>query len=242
MKIKIIEPVIQTENTNQTNFDKIYIQKCLGSEVEYEIEYIDHGLESIESLTEKYLNIPDILKKVSKVNENEYDGIFINCFDDPGVVAAHEITSLPIFGAFLPAITFASCIGQQITILTTSLKGKPSLEHLIRESNVSKYIQKIHYLDEGVLDLAQKEKILDKIFQLCKKLHQNGSIDTVILGCTAMSYLVDDLRILLSENDIYLQIIEPKMVGLKLLKMTIEMGLNNSFLTPSNRDFFFNKT
>lgn len=243
MKIKIIEPIIQTEDTRQTDFDKYYIQRCLGAEVEYEIEYIAHGFESIESLTEQALNIPEVLEIVSKVDEDEFDGIFINCFDDPGVAAAHEITTLPIFGAFLPAVTVASRIGHRISILTTSHKGKPSMEHLICASGVSNFIHSIHYLDEAVLDLAQKEKILDKLLQKCQDLHQHEAIDTIILGCTAMSYLIDDLRKILRENDLPLQIVEPKMAGLKMVKIMIEMGLSNSFLSASRTsDFFFDKT
>jgi len=243
MKIKIIEPVIETENTRETEYDKEYIQRCLGTGVEYDIEFIARGLESLESLTEQAVNIPEVLKIVSKVDEDEFDGIFINCFDDPGVTVAHEITTLPIFGAFLPAITIASRIGHRIAIVTTSHKGDSSLEHLFCVYGVSNHIQAVHYLDEAVLDLDQKEKILNKLLQKCKIMHQQEAIDTVIIGCTAMSYLVDDLRKILRENDIPLQIVEPKMAGLKMVKIMAEMGLSNSLLSASRTsDFFFSKT
>lgn len=243
MKIKIIEPVIETENTHETESDKEYIQRCLGVGVEYDIEFIARGVESLESLTENAVNIPEVLKIVNKVDDDEFDGIFVNCFDDPGVAAAREITSLPIFGAFLPAITVASRIGHRIAIATTSHKGDSSLEHLFRFYRVSNHIQAVHYLDEAVLDLDQKEKTLNKLLQKCKIMHQQEAIDTVILGCTAMSYLIDDLRNLLSDNDIPLQIIEPKMAGLKMLKLVVEMGLSNSLLSASRTsDFFFDKT
>jgi allantoin racemase len=243
MKIKIIEPVIETENTRETEFDHEYIQRCLGEGVEYDIEFIAQGLESLESLTEQAVNIPEVLKIVNKVDDEEFDGIFVNCFDDPGVAAAHEITKLPIFGGFLPAITIASRTGLRIAIVTTSHKGDASLEHLFKVYGVSKYIQDVRYLDEAVLDLNQKEKTLQNLLQQCKIMHQQKTIDTVIIGCTAMSYLVHDLKVILRENDLPLQIIEPKMAGLKMVKMVAEMGLSNSFLSASKTsDYFFDKT
>lgn len=228
MKIKIIEPVLKTRNTDLMDGEYEYIISSLAENTEVDIEYLGYGSESVESVTEQSFAIPEILRISKKAEEEGFDGIFIDCFADPGVFPSREIVKIPVFGGFIPSMAMGSTLGENIAILATSDNFRKNLEKTVKSSSFSNSIVSLNYLNLTVLELLNRNTTLDKLVESCKTIVKRDKVDVIVLGCTVMFYLVDELRSRLKDEKIGVQIVEPKRTGLKTLGLIIEMNHSNS--------------
>lgn len=228
MKIKIIEPVIRTNNTDLLPGEEEYIVSSTPNDTEVHIQYLDFGSESIESVTEQSHAIPEILRIVNESEEDDFDGVFIDCFADPGVFPSRELARIPVVGGFIPSMALASTLGENIAILATSKNFRKNLEKTVKSSNFNNSIVSLNYLDLTVLELLDREKTLKKLVESCINIVERDNADVIVLGCTVMFYLVDELRDILHNKGCKVQIVEPKRSGIKFLSMMVDMNHTNS--------------
>lgn len=67
---------------------------------------------TIESEYDEAFAAPEVVKTASQeMTHRDYDGIFVNCFGDPGVRATREKLPITVFGGFEPAIYLALGLG-----------------------------------------------------------------------------------------------------------------------------------
>jgi allantoin racemase len=97
-KILVINP-ITTDSFN--DMTKNYLEKIKSPDVEIEVVNIKDGPSSIETFYDEAFALPGILKTVNEY-KTRCDAIVINCFADPAVNAAREITDIPnnVFSLF----------------------------------------------------------------------------------------------------------------------------------------------
>ena len=79
-----------------------YINKYLSKETQMDIVQIKQGTLSIECEYDEAMCAPDIIAHCIEAEKAGYDGVFINCFGDPGVRSARECVNIPVFGGFEP--------------------------------------------------------------------------------------------------------------------------------------------
>jgi allantoin racemase len=228
MKIKVIEPVIRTENTELMEGEYEYIVSSLPNGTQIEIEYLEYGSESVESVTEQSFAIPEILRISKKAEEEGFNGIFIDCFADLGVFPLRELVQIPVVGGFISSMALASTLGENIAILATSNNFRKNLEKTVKSSSFKDSIVSTNYLDLTVLELLDKETTLKRLVESCKEIVEKDNADVIVLGCTVMYYLVDELRKRLLKEGCGVQIVEPKKTGLKILGLITDMGHSNS--------------
>ncbi|SHJ24462.1 allantoin racemase [Dethiosulfatibacter aminovorans DSM 17477] len=228
MRIKVIVPVIKTQNTDLMDGEYEYIESSLPPGTEFDIKYLDFGSESVESVTEQSFAVPEILRIAKKSEEEGFDGIFIDCFADPGVFPSREIVRIPVVGGFIPSMALASTLGERIAILATSNNFRKNLEKTVRSSAFEDSIVSLNNLDLTVLELLDRDKALSRLADSCKDIVKRDNADVIVLGCTVMYYLIDDLKDRLRYEGCRVQIIEPKRSGLKMLTLMAELNLTNS--------------
>ena len=92
--------------------DKLrYLHPYLPSFVNIHYRPLPCGFPSIESEYHAASNSAALLEQVEKASkEKNVDGIFIDCFDDPAVTAAREISPLPVCGPYDASIKTASFV------------------------------------------------------------------------------------------------------------------------------------
>lgn len=228
MKIKVIVPIIRTKNTDLMDGEYQYIQGSLPKGWDVDIEYLDYGSESVESVTEQSFAIPEILKIAGRAQNEGFDGISIDCFADPGVFPVRENVTIPVLGAFMPSMALASTLGENIAILATSDNFRKNLERTVKSSPYSNSIVTMDYLNLTVLELLDRETTIERLVESCRNIVESHKADVIVLGCTVMFYLIDELRSRLDQAGISVQIVEPKRTGLKMLSLLAEMGHTNS--------------
>lgn len=234
MKIKIVEPIIETTNTLGYEGEMEYLRKNLSSDLILDKTFIKHGFESVESSTEQHFCIPDILLEIIKAENDGYDGIFVNCFADPGVYPGREVVKVPVFGGFVPSMLLACSSGEKISIIATSKNYSRNLEKQVKFSEFRDKVVSIRYTNLTVLELVQKEKLLNAVVSEAIHAYEEDDADVIVLGCTAMAYLINDIKTEIKRKGYEINVIEPEATGLKFMEMYLQLGLNNSLKNRIN--------
>ncbi|MDR1965972.1 MAG: aspartate/glutamate racemase family protein [Synergistaceae bacterium] len=227
MRIQVIDPVPET-GENLHEFES-YVRKSLRRETEIVFSCVTCGFPSIESEIQGMANGANVVKIARKAQRDGADGIFVNCFDDPGVYACREFLSIPVFGGYQPAILTALSLSERVGVLTTDRAGLSSEERKARLSGFDSRIACIKAVDMGVLSFEQQgDELLSRLCNACKDLYIAHNIGAAVLGCTAMYFIVEPLRNMLRKDNCPITVIEPLQTGVKYLEHTIEQGHTNA--------------
>lgn len=226
MKIRIVEPVILEEKEIMQEYR--YLKGHLDSGIQIDFDTITHGFEAIETEAHMVFNNPDIILKAKKAEEDGCDGVFINCFADPGVYAAREIIKIPVFGGFLPSVLTAASLSGKACIIATDQNGVRLAGRNLRAYGLSDGVEVIKNVGLGVLELNNKELLLERLMTNCIAAIEEHRINVFILGCTGMSYIAEELRHGLKSGGYSAAVVEPLATGVRYLVHILGMGLTNS--------------
>lgn len=225
MKIKIINPVPDLDDAVVDGM-RDYLSASLDPGTEIEFEPVAKGFRSIETEAQGVINGAEILRLVMKAQGEDCDGIFINCFDDPALPGARELSRKPVLGPYGASVLFASMVGERIGIITTDDYGLSCEARKARHYQFEGRIAAVEKVDMTVLDLREGD-LIERLSACCLRLEAQR-IDAVILGCTGMNFAADALREALAREGSHVQVIEPLKTGVKALELLIKMGYTNS--------------
>ena len=127
-----------------------YINKYLGKDTVMDITQITRGTASIECEYDEAMCAPDIIARCIEAEKAGYEGVFINCFGDPGVRAARECVRIPVFGGFEPVMHLALGLADVVQHYSGSIR----IETL--------------FVDEGftTLDRSSRQSAVDTLLSL----------------------------------------------------------------------------
>jgi allantoin racemase len=142
MKIRVIAPIILTKFNDDIRRE---VEQFRAPDVEFDVVNLEKGPSSVESRFDDALATIDIMEKVKKSEQEGFDGVFIDCFGDPGVEASRELVSIPVVGAFQPSVLTACLISDSFTIVTIPRHRSHS-----RGSGVSRAPHKKQIITESI--------------------------------------------------------------------------------------------
>lgn len=229
MRIRIINPVTGV-SAEELVKEKAYLSKYLKTDTTVDYDTVTCGFRSIETEAQGIFNGAEILKHVIKAEADGVDGVFINCFDDPAVIAARELVEIPVLGPYVPSILTASLLGERIALITTDRYGILCEERKAAAHGFNQKINAIEYVDLGVLDLHENT-LLERLRNCCLEIENKYRINIAVLGCTGMSFVAEKLKDILKKSGCTLQIIEPFRTGVVALEYIISMGYKNSIIS-----------
>ncbi|MFW5952920.1 MAG: aspartate/glutamate racemase family protein [Candidatus Natronoplasma sp.] len=236
MKIKIVEPVTTESFLEET---KKEVKKHISEDFKVDVEAIKYGTGSIESSYDESLCAPNIIKIVEESNNDDYDGVYINCFGDPGFEGAREVADIPVVSPGHASIFIASEIAQKFTILTPVKSSLPRDEEKVRKEGLLDNLASIRSIDLPVLELEDKEKMTEALIDESKKAVVEDDAHAIVLGCTGMMGITDDLESALHDLGHYIPVVHPLPTSLKYLKMLIELNIKQSemtYMTPKDKE------
>jgi len=225
MKIKVINPV-PTLEPSFVDAMTAYLNEAVLPETQIEFVFVKKGFLSIETETQGIINGAEILKTVAALQDDDCDGIFINCFDDPALLAAREISKKPVLGPYASSISLAQMLGEKIGIITTDRYGLMCEERKAKSHGFTGCIAAVKPVDLTVLALNEND-LIERLSLCCMELEKE-QITTVVLGCTGMNQAAEQLQAALRKKNSRVQIIEPLKTGVKLLELMIQMRYTSS--------------
>ncbi|MEY8296546.1 MAG: aspartate/glutamate racemase family protein [Emergencia timonensis] len=225
MKIKIINPVPDLEKETVEAMRR-YLAASLEAGTCIEFEPVARGFRSIETEAQGVINGAEILRLVVKAQREDCDGIFINCFDDPALIGARELSRKPVLGPYGASVHFASMISEKVGIITTDDYGICCEERKALHYQFAGRIAAVEKVEMTVLDLCEGD-LLARLTACCQRLEAQ-QIYAVVLGCTGMNFAADELKTALKKAGLQIQVIEPLKMGVKALELLIKMEYTNA--------------
>jgi allantoin racemase len=230
MKIKVIYPTMETLDMRE---ERKFMSKYFSEGTEFDIQLLDYGSISVESEYDVAMATPDILTKIKEAEENGYDGVFVSAFDEIAVQAGRELVDIPVIGAFEATILTALGLADKLCIIGYFEEVIPQIERRLRILAISpdKFtpIRVVNMLVEEII--PQKEKALERLFEESVKAIEEDKAQCIILGCTEMTIVTEELDEKLKSAGYDIPLIDPNFAAIQMLESYIRMGLKQSRVT-----------
>lgn len=208
-----------------------YMNKYLSPDTQMDVDQITQGTPSIECEYDEALCAPDIIAHCKAAGKAGYDGIFVNCFGDPGVRAARECVDIPVAGGFEPVMQLALGLADQIGIVTVLPNVLPLIKGNIAKAHLDSRVACVRSIDIPVLALSDHEKLCSAIYEECLKAIKEDGAEVIVLGCTAIVDVTETVQARLHQAGYQICVLEAAQSAVMLLELEAKMGLRPSRLT-----------
>ena len=224
--IYIINPLTTKEFEKMTLRE---VEPAASAETQLRVVSIDKGPASIECRYDEVIASPYVVKKVREVADKA-DAIIINCFGDVAVDAAREVTDVPIIGPGSSSMALAQLLGHNFSVVTVLSRLAPLIDTIAAELGTTK-LTSTRAVDIPVLELEDRAKTVEKLTKESVKAIEEDGAHVIVLGCTGMAGLADQLKHELAEQGYNIPVVDPLIVALKLAEILVDMKTSQSRLT-----------
>ena len=227
MKIRIITPIVprRTSSINAKDYaERIKGLAGLCPQTEVDRVNIEKGPSSIESRYDEAMATPDVIRLIKEARG--VDGIVVNCFADPGVMAGREVTNTPILGPGLSSMLIASSICDKFSVVTVLAEVIPIIAENARKYGLQDKVASVRDIGVPVLELHQDEdRTLKAMVEQGKKAIEEDGAEVLILGCTGMTGMAQKLS-----DALGVYVIDPLPAAVKLAETLASLKLSQSKL------------
>ncbi|MGF1682506.1 aspartate/glutamate racemase family protein [Photobacterium minamisatsumaniensis] len=220
MKIMIINP-----NTTSSFTDTIRksCERYIGHDTELIVTNPNEGVASIEGSSDGIQAAYHLLNLIKANKHENIDGYVLACFDDTGLQAAREITSVPVVGIGEASLHIANLISARYSVITTLQRSVSILEDNASSYGLDKRCKGIHAVNLPVLALEEKALAFEAILIRSKEILEQDKSECIILGCGGMSGMAEPLSEALG-----VPVIDGTAAGIKLIEALVGMKLQTS--------------
>lgn len=219
-RIKVIVPV-STDMWNEPVKEEM--EKYKDDDTNIDIMNIKKGPESIESAYDEAWAELFVVQEAEKAEKEEYDGVIIYCFEDPGLRAAKEKLNIPVVGIHEPSIHVACLLGNKFSIITIG-RAINAMRDKVKLYGLEHKCTSIRSIGIPVLDLERKKKeTAERLFEEAKKAIEENGADTIVLGCGSILGVEDKIS-----EELKVPIVVPGVVALKICEDLICLGITQS--------------
>ena len=228
MKIRVVVPII-SDVFNEEILKETAQFKAPDTEID--VVNLDLGPASIESHYDEVLAAYHIAEKVREAEKEGVNGVFVDCFGDPGVDAARELVRIPVVGGFQPAALTASLIAGTWSVVTVLKSVLPMIQDLSRKLGVDRNIASIRDIDTPVLELSDKKVLEQRLLKHSEAAVKEDGAEAIVLGCTGMLGLAQNLEKQLVEIGLPVPVVDPTASAIGYLELLYRGGVTQSLFT-----------
>jgi allantoin racemase len=236
MKIKVIVPITGKEFEEATLKEAV---KFASPGTEINVEAIQYGTASIESSYDEMLNAPGIIKMAEKAQAEGFDGIIIDCMGDPALDAVREKLEIPVVGPARASMIYAADLAHRFSVVTVLENVVVLVENIASTLGLRHKLASVRYVDIPVLALTEIEKLTEALIEESLRSVREDGAHAIILGCTGMLGVADDLSQALKDNGYDIPVIYPVSVSIKYLETLISLKLKQSkktYMPPTEKE------
>lgn len=190
---------------------------------------IKQGPVTIECEYDEAYSAPEVVSMaVEETRTQRADGVFVNCFGDPGVRAAREKLRVPVFGGFEPAIYLGLGLGDTLGIVTVLKNVVPMINGAIARAGLERRVVSVRTLDLPVLELQDRDKLMANLYTECKKAVEEDGVSVLIMGCTGIIGVTEEMTARLKADGYEVPVLEAAQCAVTLTELYARMGLFQS--------------
>jgi allantoin racemase len=236
MKIKVIVPITTRDFIEPTREE---VEKFASKGTEIDVECLEYGTASIESMYDEMLNAPGIIKAAEKSQSQGFDGVIIDCMGDPALDAVREKLDIPVVGPGRVSILYAADLAHRFSIVTVLENVVALLQSKIVGVGLGSKLASVRSINIPVLSLTDVKKLTDALVDESIKAIEEDGAHAIVLGCTGMLGVADDLSQALKKKGYEIPVIYPVAVSVKYLETLIALNLTQSkktYMRPPEKE------
>ncbi len=219
-RILVINPITEDAFNAMT---EEYLENFISDEIELEVISIDRGPSSIETFYDESFALPEVLKRVRE-NKDKFDAIVINCFADPAVHAAREISDIPVVGPAEASMLLALTLGRKFGVISTFRNSGPWIELQVNELGIEDRLAEAAGIEIPVLELGKDlDKTAQHLIEAAQKIIEEKGAEVIVLGCTGMARTAEIIR-----KKLNIPVVEPLAAAFKMAELLIDLNLVHS--------------
>ncbi|ADB50564.1 aspartate/glutamate racemase family protein [Conexibacter woesei] len=219
IRIQILTPVVKGV------LDDDVIPR-LPSFVQAEAGWLTEGPSSIESRTDEARAVPAMLDAVVAAAADGVDGVVLNCFMDPAVGAARELTHLPVAAPGQSAMTLASTLGGRFSVILPAASGAPIVAEQAHAYVGRERLASVRSVEMAVAEMRDRDRLVTGLVEQAERAIGEDGADVVILGCTGMCGVTSAFRAALAHHDV--PVIDPTVAAVGAVVSQLMLGVHHS--------------
>ena len=217
MRILVISPVVSSDLLTG---DREYLQGLADPATEVELVSVGRGPRSIETFHDAVYAGPEILRLVRERHAT-VDAFVINCFADPAVDAAREITDKVVLGPAETSMSVALHLGAKFSVISILPNTGPWVRWQARKLGIESRLASAIGIDIPVLELDDAaEATAGEIVNAAELAIRQDGAEVIVLGCTGMVSVAQAVRERLS-----VPVVEPAATTFKMAELLVKLRL-----------------
>ena len=165
------------------------LRTIVAPDTTIDIAVPEEGPVVIESRTDSALAVPELLRGVVAAEKQEYDGVVLSCFGDPGIDAARELVSIPVVSSGQSSMHVAAQLGSRFSILSPGSGGSGRARDNPLKYGFQQSYASTRGVGMSVMDLNRdREGTLNQLVRVGEQCIDEDRADTLILGCLSMAF------------------------------------------------------
>jgi allantoin racemase len=194
------------------------------------------GAASIEGHYEEEYAIMSFLQTIRE-RADEFDGVIIACYGDPGLYACREISPVPVVGIAEASMLMACTVAHKWSIVTVLPRVKPFMENMVRLHGLEHRCASIRPTPLTVLDCeTDPARAVRELVKAAKTAIEEDGAEAILLGCGGMGPLDEQIG---AQVDV--PVIDGIVCAVKLLEGICDYGLKTSraaaYKAPEPKEF-----
>ena len=219
MRILVISPVVSQALLKG---DREYFQGLADPETEVQVASVQKGPASIETFHDAVYAGPEILRLVRERHET-VDAIMVNCFADPAVDAAREITDRVVLGPAETSMSVALHLGARFSVISVLPNTPYWVGWQARKLGIESRLASAIGVDIPVLEIGESaEATVNAIVEAAALAIKQDGAEVIVLGCTGMVSVAQAVRERLS-----VPLVKPAATTFKMAELLVKLGLRH---------------
>lgn len=224
----VINPIITKEFEEATCREVAHYKT---PRIDIKVKTIEKGPASIECRYDEAWAAPGVVDAVKRLKQDA-NAFVVNCFGDPGVESAREVTQVPVVGAGSSSMLLASLLGYRFSVITVLKRLEPQIDEIACRYGVASKLASVRAVDTPVLELEKDENCLVQgLVQESVTAIQNDGAHVIVLGCTGMAGLASKVRCKLEELGYDVPVIDPLGAGIQQALALVALEVSHSKMT-----------
>jgi allantoin racemase len=166
------------------------------------------------------------------VDTGRYDAIVIQGFLDPVLLDAREVSPIPVLGCGESSYHLASLLGHRFSIIDTLECMAIMLRQRVEMYGLGKKLASVRSVEYIPIDVMEghgdRVEKLDAMEDQCLKAIEEDGADTIILGCSCLSWMEPEMKERLRERGYDAPLIVPIRAAVSFARVLVTMGMRHS--------------
>ena len=127
------------------------------------------------------------IRRIIAERDADAAAFVIACFSDPGIYAAREATSRPVFGIAESGMLTAMSLGAKVGVIAILSRSVPRHMRYFRGIGVEGRVAGDRGIELGVVELSDEGKTFERMVQVGTTLRDTDGANVLVMGCAGMA-------------------------------------------------------